>query len=104
MVVIESICLNKILNLIFGDSRKPQHAFVVHEGIITDRGSRYSVSYGKVTERRDDIKFFLKELKRNKKYAKATHNTWAARVSHDGAIFETKNDDGRRARVWSSCV
>lgn len=77
----------------FGDSRKPESDFVLFEKIITDRGSKYSVSYGKVTGR-DDIKNFLKKLKQNKKYAKATHNTWAARLSHDGAIYDTKNDDG----------
>jgi len=77
----------------FGDSRKPTQAFVLYEKIIEDRGSKYSVSYGKVTGR-DDIKTFLKTLKKNKKYAKATHNTWAARISKDSAIYETKNDDG----------
>jgi putative IMPACT (imprinted ancient) family translation regulator len=33
-------------------------------------------------------------LKQNKKYAKATHNSWAARISNDGLIYETKADDG----------
>lgn len=36
----------------------------------------------------------LKNLNKNKKYAKATHHSWAARVSRDGQIWETKNDDG----------
>jgi len=77
----------------FGDARTPTEPFQLFEQIIEDRGSRYSVSVGKVTGR-EDIKQFLKTLKTNKKYAKATHNSWAARISHDGAIFETKNDDG----------
>lgn len=77
----------------FGDSKKPSSEFVLHEQIIEDRGSRYSVSYGQV-QGREDIKAFLKTLKKNKKYQKATHNTWAARITHEGAIFETKNDDG----------
>jgi len=77
----------------FGDSRQPQAEFVLHEQIIADRGSRYSVSLGRV-EGREDIKNFLKILKKNKKYAKATHNTWAARLAHEGTIYETKNDDG----------
>lgn len=77
----------------FGDSREATENFVLYEKIIEDRGSLYSVSIGRV-ENREDIKKFLKELKRKKKYQKATHNTWAARVSHEGAIFETKNDDG----------
>lgn len=77
----------------FGDSREPTEAFVLHEQIIEDRGSKYSVSIGQV-EGREDIKQFLKTLKSKKKYAKATHNSWAARLTHDGAIYETKSDDG----------
>lgn len=77
----------------FGSSREPQSEFQLLEQIIEDRGSRYSVSYGRVSGR-EDIKKFLTDLKKNKKYAKATHNTWAARISHEGAIFETKADDG----------
>lgn len=77
----------------FGDNREPAPSFELHEQIIEDRGSRYSVSYGRV-ENREDIKLFLKRLKTNKKYAKATHNTWAARVSKNETIFETKSDDG----------
>jgi putative IMPACT (imprinted ancient) family translation regulator len=77
----------------FGNTREPSNDFQLFEDIISDRGSKYSVSIGRV-EGRDDIKAFLKQLKANKKYAKATHNSWAARLSHDGAIYETKNDDG----------
>ena len=77
----------------FGDSRKPKEVFVLHEKIITDRGSKYSVSIGYVTGK-EDIKQFLKTLKSKKKYAKATHNSWATRLSHEGAIYETKSDDG----------
>lgn len=77
----------------FGDGWEPQDSFVLFERIIEDRGSKYSVSVGRV-ENRDEIKQFLKQLKSNKKYAKATHNTYAARVSKDGVVFETKNDDG----------
>lgn len=77
----------------FGDSRKPTKDFVLLGKIIEDRGSKYSVSYGKV-HGKEDIKAFLKELKSSKKYAKATHNTWAARITHEGAVYETKNDDG----------
>ncbi len=77
----------------FGDARQATEVFTLYEQVIEDRGSRYSVSIGRV-ENREDIKSFLKTLKKKKKYQKATHNTWAARVSHEGAIFETKNDDG----------
>jgi putative IMPACT (imprinted ancient) family translation regulator len=77
----------------FEDKKIPQTEFVLHEQIISDRGSRYSVSVGRV-QGRADIKLFLQRLKRNKKYATATHNSWAARISQDGLIYETKSDDG----------
>lgn len=77
----------------FGDSKKPESDFVLFEKIIEDRGSRYSVSIGKV-KGKEDIKKFLAQLKSHKKYQKATHNTWAARLTHEGAVYETKNDDG----------
>lgn len=77
----------------FGDSKQPTGAFVLHEKIIEDRGSRYSVSYGYV-EGKDDIKTFLQTLKKNKKYAMATHNSWAVRLTHNGAVYDSKSDDG----------
>lgn len=60
------------------------------EQIISDRGSRYSVS-GDVAEGRGDVDAFLKALKRDKKYAKATHNTWGMLLP-DGTPL--KGDDG----------
>ncbi len=83
---------NQIL-IDFRDGKTCKSTFLLFEKIITDRGSKYSVSGGKV-HNREDIKAFLKKLKSKKKYAKATHNTWAVRISHEGKIFETKNDDG----------
>ena len=77
----------------FNDNKTTASDFILLEQIIEDRGSRYSVSYGRV-KGREDIKLFLKQLKKNKKYAKATHNSWATRISNDGAIYETKADDG----------
>lgn len=57
--------------------------------VVSDRGSRYAVSGGPV-QTRADIEAFLKNLKSNKKFAKATHNTWAAMLA-DGPL---RNDDG----------
>ena len=65
-------------------------AFIQHIGVVSDRGSKYAVTAGCVRSE-GDIKDFLKRLKKAKKFAKATHNTWAARLS-DGT--EIKNDDG----------
>jgi len=77
----------------FGDGIQPTSPFMLFEHIISDRGSWYSVSIGLVTGR-EDIKIFLKKLKTPKKYAKADHHSFAVRISHDGAIYETKSDDG----------
>ncbi|WP_424942331.1 YigZ family protein [Aliiroseovarius crassostreae] len=58
-------------------------------GFLTDRGSKYAVTGGPVASR-EEVREFLKQLTRNKKYAKATHNTW-------GVLFDDgpqKGDDG----------
>lgn len=77
----------------FPDSREIFIDWAQHDKIISDRGSKYSVTGGRATCR-DEVRDFLKKVKSNKKYARATHNTWAARVLRDGAIFEVKSDDG----------
>ncbi|NQY59320.1 YigZ family protein [Cognatishimia sp.] len=58
--------------------------------VVTERGSKYAVS-GCPVESRADVDAALKALKRNKKFAKATHNTWAVVLS-DGTPL--KGDDG----------
>ena len=58
--------------------------------VVPDRGSKYAVSGGPVSCRAD-VDSFLKNLKKNKKFAKATHNTWAA-LMDDGTPL--KGDDG----------
>tara|TARA_R110002096_G_scaffold22170_9_gene71564 strand:- start:1326 stop:1676 length:351 start_codon:yes stop_codon:yes gene_type:complete len=58
--------------------------------VLTDKGSKYAVSGGTATSR-DAANDFIKQLKRNKKFAKATHNTWALLLA-DGT--QIKNDDG----------
>jgi len=60
------------------------------ENVVSDRGSRYAVS-GSEVQTPEEVNDFLKALKRNKRYAKATHNTWAVLYS-DGT--PVKNDDG----------
>lgn len=59
-------------------------------GVISDRGSKYAVSGSPVADRAA-LDNFLKILRRDKKFARATHNSWAAVLSHGGAL---KNDDG----------
>lgn len=58
--------------------------------VVTDRGSKYAVS-GATAHGKADALEVIKALKRNKRFAKATHNTWAVLSSKDGPI---KNDDG----------
>jgi putative IMPACT (imprinted ancient) family translation regulator len=77
----------------FTDQLEPTENFTLHEHIIEDRGSRYSVSIDKVLGR-EDIKTFLTTLKKPKAYKKATHHSYAARILHGGAVYETKSDDG----------
>jgi putative IMPACT (imprinted ancient) family translation regulator len=83
----------KVLKIDFGDGFEPHEEFQNFEKIITDRRSVYSVSIGKV-KNREDIKKFLQKTKKIKKHHKATHHTWAVRISNDGVIYESKNDDG----------
>ena len=59
-------------------------------GVISDRGSRYAVSGGPAADRAQ-VDRFLKQLKKDKKFAKATHNSWALLMS-DGTPL--KGDDG----------
>ncbi|MCK8464357.1 YigZ family protein [Aliiroseovarius sp. S1339] len=59
-------------------------------GFLTDRGSKYAVSGGPVASRAD-VKAFLKTLTRDKRFAKASHNTWAALLLDAGPV---KGDDG----------
>jgi len=61
----------------------------VYENIISDRGSKYAVSGGPCGSEAD-AKAFIKELKRRKKFAKATHHSWGL-LTEAGPL---KNDDG----------
>ena len=68
-------------------SSKPE---LVQLGVVlTDRGSKYAVSGATVTTRAE-IDAVLADLKSDKSYAKATHNTWAALLPTGGL----KADDG----------
>lgn len=60
------------------------------ENVLTDRGSKYVVSGGTVTSKEEALAF-VRRLCRKKKFAKTTHNAWAA-ILPDGTPL--KNDDG----------
>lgn len=57
--------------------------------VLTDRGSRYAVT-GAPAASREEVDAVLAELKSDRAYAKATHNTWAAMLPAGGL----KADDG----------
>ncbi len=57
--------------------------------VLTDRGSKYAVS-GAPVQSRADVDTVLRDLKSDRAYAKATHNTWAAILPTGGL----KADDG----------
>ncbi|WP_299375056.1 YigZ family protein [uncultured Tateyamaria sp.] len=58
--------------------------------ILTDKGSKYAVS-GCPVSSRAEIDAALAALKKDRAYAKATHNTWGCDLSKGGPI---KGDDG----------
>ena len=60
------------------------------EDVLRDRGSRYAVSGGAV-QGRAACAAFVAELKKVRKFAKATHHSWACVLSDGGPI---KDDDG----------
>ena len=60
------------------------------QNILTDKGSKYAAS-GDEAMSKKDVDRFLAKLTSKKKYAKATHNTWAVVLS-DGTCL--KSDDG----------
>jgi putative IMPACT (imprinted ancient) family translation regulator len=63
------------------------------ENVVSDRGSRYAVSGG-IVAGRDGAEAFVADLRRIKKFAKATHNSWALLIEQDGQRDPIRNDDG----------
>lgn len=63
---------------------------IIFDAVLSDRGSKYAVSGGPCNNKAE-AQAFLKTLCRNKKFANATHNTWAVLLP-DGTPL--KNDDG----------
>ncbi len=61
----------------------------VFDAILSDRGSKYAVSGGTCASEAE-ARAFIKALKRNKKFARATHHSWAL-LTAQGPL---KNDDG----------
>lgn len=62
---------------------------LVLEKVIVDRGSRYAVSGGACAGKAE-ARDFLRVLRRGKRFARATHNSWAL-IGDEGAL---RDDDG----------
>lgn len=62
---------------------------IILDNVITGRGLKYAVSGGPCSSA-DEARIFLAELKRNRKFAKANHNSGGL-ICGDQMI---KNDDG----------
>lgn len=60
---------------------------------INDRGSRYAVSGGPAADRAA-VQAFLRTLKRDKHFARASHNSWAVRLTDATGTTPLKGDDG----------
>jgi len=75
--------------------RCPDHsgAMRILDTDIKDKGSRYAVAGGPVVDR-TEVQALLRELKREKRFAKATHNSWAVILTDDGVARPLKSDDG----------
>lgn len=57
--------------------------------LLNDRGSRYAAA-GAPARNREEVAAVLAELRRNKRFAKATHNSWGAWLGGE----PVKDDDG----------
>jgi putative IMPACT (imprinted ancient) family translation regulator len=62
---------------------------LVLDKVLSDRGSKYAVAGGPAADRAA-AQALVADLKRRKKFAKATHNSWAALLA-EGPV---KDDDG----------
>ena len=69
--------------------RVPATVLQTFDRIISDRGSKYAVSGG-ACHSADEARALIKALCRNKRFAKATHHSWAF-IDDNGPV---KNDDG----------
>jgi len=90
------------LSLNLWDSRKLSYRRKIMQNVIIDRGSKYTVVWAFV-ENKKEIKDFLKEILKDKYFKKATHNSYAFRIELENwTILESKNDDWE---IWAgNCI
>lgn len=63
---------------------------LILQNLLSDRGSRYAAAAGPAASEADAAAF-LRALKRHKKFARATHNSWGLLLADGTAL---KSDDG----------
>lgn len=63
------------------------------DAVLSDRGSKYAVSGGPARNR-EEAQALLAELKKTRRFAKATHNSWAAIFDGPDGRVPVKADDG----------
>ncbi len=79
--------------MFLSDENQPQDEWLQLHAVIVDRGSKYSVTAGRVRSK-NELDAFLKRIESDKKYRKATHNIYAARLIENDKVVDIKNDDG----------
>ena len=73
--------------------KTPKMKRKILKDVIVDRKSKYTVVYNYV-ENREQLDEFIKILKQDKYFKKATHNSFAYRIKQEnGSLLEGKNDD-----------
>lgn len=84
--------MNKIALNIW-ENKKPDFRRKIMQNVIVDRGSKYTVVWWFVKDK-EEVNNFIKEILKDKYFAKATHNTYAFRIEQaNWSILEWKNDD-----------
>lgn len=77
---------------------KPKMKRKILKDIIIDRKSKYTVVYNYI-ENKQDLDDFIKIIKNDNYFKKATHNSYAYRILQENwSILEGKNDDWE---IWA---
>ncbi len=86
----------------FWDNRSADFKIKILRDVLIDRKSKYTALWWRVNSKQE-VTEFMKELLKDKYYAKATHNTYAFRIEQsNGSILESRNDDGE---TWAgNCI
>lgn len=82
--------------------KTPSFKRKIMQNVIIDRGSKYT-AVGWFVDSKDMVSLFVKEIKKDKYFVEATHNSYAYRIKLDNqVIVEGKNDDWEEG-AWN-CI